>query len=331
MKKIMMIMLAGLLVLSFSSCSKSKETKAKVLKMSITSNENSSWYKAALKLNELIKEGTEGRYSIDVYPNEQLSGGSPAKGIENVQNGVTDVDLRSTIIYTIADPKFTVVSMPWMIPTFEEADSALNGKGGEAIFELARENGVVPLAFGESGYRQMTNNSRPIKTPEDFTGLKFRVPGIKMFLDLYSEFGADPTAMNFAEVFTALQQGTIDGQENPVDVVYDFKLNEVQKYLTISNYVYDALLLSVSENIWKKLSDEDKAVFQSAANEAMAYQKSLARDDSKGYLSQLEGEMEVNVLTPKEIAVFQEAVKPIYSKWEEILGLDLMMAFGYQK
>ncbi len=341
LKKTLTIILILALVLSLAACGgnepaagegeESEAVDPKVLKMNITISETSSWYQGAKKYKDLIEERTNGRYLIDIYPNEQLSGGNQTKGIENVQTGVTDVDIHSTIIYTVVDERFTAVNMPWMIPTYEEADAAIEGRGGELIFEIAKENGVIPLALGESGYRQITNNVRPIEKPSDLEHLKIRVPGIKMFLDLFDLLGADPTAMNFAEVFTALQQGTIDGQENPVDIISSSKLDEVQEYMTLTNYVYDALLLSVSTNLWDTLSDEDKVIFEEAAKEAMAYQKEVARVSNEEKIAELEKTMQVNELTPEQIDVFQEAMIPLYEQWEEILGLELMEAFGYQK
>ncbi len=333
LKKILNIIMIITLSFTFVACgSQNKENvKAKWVKLSITVSENSTWYEGAIKFKEIVEERTQGRYEVEIFSDEQLSGGNQVKGIENIQNGVSDIDIHSTIIYTIVDPRFTVLNMPWMIPTYEEADAALAGKGGELIFEIAKENGIVPLAFGESGYRQMTNNVRPIAKPSDFENLKIRVPGIEMFLDLFGLLGADPTAMNFSEVFTSLQQETIDGQENPVDIICSAKLEEVQKYLTMSNYVYDALLMSASTKLWDTLSDDDKVIFQEAAKEAMDLQKEIARQVNNEKIEYLEKEMQVNVLTPGEITTFQKAVAPLYVQWEEILGLELMEAFGYIK
>jgi len=339
-KKVLSFALIFVLAFSLAACGGGGDVadeggdepvEAKTLRLSITTSENSTWYEGAMKFKEIVEEETDGRYLVEIYPNEQLAGGNQMKGIENVQTGVTDVDIHSTIVYTIVDERFTALNMPWMIPTYEEADAAIDGTGGEMIFEIARENGVIPLALGESGYRQFTNNVRPITQPSDFEGLKIRVPGIQMFLDLFNMLGADPTSMNFAEVFTALQQGTIDGQENPVDIISSSKLDEVQDYMTLSNYVYDALLMSLSTNLYDSLSDEDKAIFEAAGKEAMAYQKERARIVNDEKVAALKETMEVNELTPEQIAVFQEEMIPLYEQWEEILGLELMEAFGYEK
>lgn len=308
-----------------------EEVEAVHLKMNMTTNENSTWYLGAMRFKEIVEEKTEGRYIIEIFPSEQLSGGNLRKGLEMVQTSTTDIDMHSTIIYTVMDPKFTVINMPWLIPTYEEADAVMNGEGGKAIFELAKENGVMPLAFGESGYRQVTNNIRPITEPADLNDIKMRVPGIKMFLDLYNEIGANPTTMDFAEVFTSLQQGTIDGEENPYDVIISAKLEEVQKYLTLWNYVYDAVLMSTSTKTWDMLSEEDKVVFQEAATEAMNYQKEENRLKDSENLAYLKEHMEVTKLTDEQVAVFKEVAKPVYVTYEEIIGMELLETFGYEK
>ena len=194
-KKRIALILALLIVLAFGvACSKptpapggespKEEVKPVRLKMSITVGENSSWFEGATKFKELIAERTNGKYIVDIFPSEQLSGGNTAKGVEMVQAGATDLDIHSTIIWTAIEPKLTVVNMPWLIPSYEEADAALNGKGKDVIFELVKAKGVTPLALGESGFRQVTNSKRPIKTPADVSNLKLRVPGIKMYVDL---------------------------------------------------------------------------------------------------------------------------------------------------
>lgn len=335
-RKLALLMAILLIVVSVVGCSSStagnsEEVKAVHLKMNLTTNENSTWFIGASKFKELVEERTNGKYIIDIFPSEQLSGGNQVKGLEMVQTNTTDVDIHSVAMYSILDPKFIVLYMPWLIPTYEEADAVIAGEGGKAVFKLAEENGVVPLAFGESGYRQITNNKRPIKSPADLEGIKLRVPGIKMFIDLYGVLGADPTSMNFAEVFTALQQGTIDGEENPLDIIKSSKFEEVQKYLSIWNYIYDPLLLSVSTGTWERLNDEEKVIFQECATEAMNYQKEQNRLRDEENLKYLEENMEVYKMTAEEIAAFKEASKPVYEAYEEIIGLDLLKAFGYQK
>ena len=227
---------------------KKAEQKKISIKMSVTTpSESSPWNIGAKKWAELVKERTNFRVEITTFPNEQLSSGNQQKGIEQVAAGVTGASLHSTIIYSVIEPKLAVVSMPWIMPNNAAVDKAMKGAPGEKVKDLIRAKGIEPLAFGENGFRHWTNSKRPLATPDDMKGLKIRVPGMKMYISLFKAMGADPTSMSFSEVFTALQQGTVDGQENPISVIYTTKLNEVQKYMTICNYSYDTIVLGVNK------------------------------------------------------------------------------------
>lgn len=173
-----------------------------------------------------------------------------------LRNGAIDISFHSNIIYSIMDERFGVISLPWLLPDYETVDEKLNGTGGEAINEILDEIGIVGLGFGENGFRQITNSKRPIKTPEDMEGLKIRIPGIKMYISLYKALGSDPQAMNFAEVFTSLQQKAIDGQENPTDIISSSKIYEVQEYLSVWNYSYDAIILGINKDKFESFDEK---------------------------------------------------------------------------
>jgi tripartite ATP-independent transporter DctP family solute receptor len=298
------------------------------MKMSVTTSDTSSWYEGAQMWADTVKEKTNGQVEIKIYPNEQLSNGNQAKGIEMLQGGSTDASLHSTIIYSVVDQKFSVVSMPWLLPTNEKADQAMEGKGGEMLKELVRSKGVEPLAFGENGFRQITNSKVAITSPDDMKGLKIRVPGMAMYLDLFKELGADPTAMNFAEVFTSLQQGTIDGQENPLNVITSSKLYEVQDHISLWNYSYDPLVLGVNKELYDSLDPETQTILRDAAVEAMAYQKKINREADAELLQLLKDEgMTVTELSDEQVKAFQDKMSPVYDKYTDIIGKDLLDAF----
>ena len=187
------------------------------LKLSLTPSESSVWMVAVDYFKEQVEEKTDGRYTISVYPSEQLAGGDLIKGVEMLLTGSTDIALNSVMNTSSFDPRLTVASMPWIFENgYDSVDEyVFNGEGADAIKDIFTELGVVPLAIGDNGFRQITNNVRPITTPEDLDGLKIRTPANSMYIDLFTLFGADPTSMNFSEVYTSLQNGTIDGQENP--------------------------------------------------------------------------------------------------------------------
>ncbi|MBA1335023.1 MAG: TRAP-type C4-dicarboxylate transport system, periplasmic component [Firmicutes bacterium] len=339
LKKSLVLMLAILMVVSLvAGCAQKgpsdgggqpkEEVKPVILKMSVTTPEGSSWTKGAYKFAELVKERTNGKVEVNVYPNEQLSGGNQGKGIEMLMTGATDLSFHSNIIYSIMDERFGVISLPWLLPTYEKADEKIKGAGGEKVAELLLEKNVVALGFGENGFRQITNNKRPIATPDDMKGLKIRVPGIKMYISLYKALGADPTAMNFAEVFTSLQQGAIDGQENPLDVIHSAKLYEVQKYISLWNYSYDAIILGMNKDKFESFDKETQDILRQAAIEACEYQVELNRANGEDQLAFFKEQgMQVTEVTDEQIKAFQEKVKPVYDEYEPIVGKELLDLF----
>lgn len=305
-----------------------KPDKKYDLKMAITVGESSTWYAAAKQFSDEVKEKTEGRINITLFPNEQLSGGDSGKGIELLIKGTTDLSYHSTIIYSIMDERLGIVSAPFLFKDFAAVDSALAGKGGEAIKNILREKGVEPLGFGQNGFRQVTNSVHTIKSADDIKGLKIRIPGIKMYVDLWQQLGADPTKMTFSEVFTSLQQGMIDGQENPIDVIHSAKLNEVQKYATLWNYSYDPLILGINKKLFDSLHADDQKVIQEAAARANEYQIKLAREKEAQQMDELsKAGMEFYTPTDQELETFKTAVEPIYQQYESIWGKELLDAF----
>ncbi|MER2262245.1 MAG: DctP family TRAP transporter solute-binding subunit, partial [Psychrobacillus sp.] len=319
-------------MLLLGACSGDGEAEAEgkeyKLKMSVTVNDSSTWYEAAQKLADDVSEETDGRIKIEVYPNEQLSGGDSGKAVEMLSKGSTDLTFNSTIIYSILDDRFGVASAPFLFNNTDEVDKVFQGKGGEMLAEVLEEKGVKPLGYGENGFRQITNGVKEIKTPDDLKGLKIRIPGITMYTDLYRTLGADPTTMTFSEVFTSLQQGTINGQENPIDVIHSSKLNEVQDYLTTWNYSYDPLVLGMNKKLFESMSPEDQELFTKLGKEAAEYQVKIAREKEAKQIEDLKKSgMQFYEPTEAEIAKFREAVDPVYEKYTDIWGEELLEAF----
>ena len=316
---------------SADSSGADSDGKSYKLKMSVTVNDSSTWYQAADKLAQDLDEETDGRIKIEVFPNEQLSNGDQGKGVELLTKGQTDLSLHSTIIYSILDDRFGVASAPFLFKDKDGVDKVFNGAGGEAIAEILNEKNVELLGFGENGFRQITNGKHEIKTPADMKSLRIRIPGITMYTDLYRTLGADPTTMAFSEVFTALQQGTIDGQENPIDVIHSSKLDEVQDYLTTWNYSYDPLVLGINKKLFDSMSKEDQELVKKLGKEAAEYQVELAREKEAKQIDELkDAGMQFYAPTDEELAQFAEAVQPVYDKYEDIWGKDLLDKFRDQ-
>lgn len=341
MRKVLSLILVAIMVLSIglTGCAPKTEQPAPdqggkpsgekvTLKFSTTTADTSTWTLGAKKFGELIAEKTDGRIEVKVYPNDQLSGGNQSKGIEMLMSGSTDITFHSNIIYSVMDERFGVISLPFLINDTATADKVLNGAGGEAINKILLEKNIVGLGFGENGFRQLTNSKKAIESPADMSGLKIRIPGIKMFISLYKALGADPITMNFGEVFTALQQGTIDGQENPTDVISSSKINEVQEYMTVWDYSYDSIIFGMNKAKFESFSAEDQKLIKEAAAEACEYQRQINREKAETQTQEfIDGGMKVNKLTDEQKATFKEAVQSVYTEYEPIMGKELIDAF----
>lgn len=297
----------------------------------ITTGNTSTWHEGAELFAEQVEEGSDGRISVNIFPNEQLSNGDTVAGLEQLMNGEKDLSFNSTIIYASIDPKFGAVNAPFLYTDLEQARQTLEETGIEAYTEASAEHGVQLLAMGESGFRQLTNSTRPVRTPEDLNAVKIRIPGIGLFDDIYQSMGANPTTMSFSEVFTSLQQGTIDGQENPVDIIYTSGLSEVQDHLTMWNYVYDPLILGMNKEVFDSLSEEDQELVTTAAQEAAELQITNNRDREAEQLEELRGEMEVTELTEEEVSGFRDAMSPVYDDYQDVWGEDLTEAVTPQE
>jgi C4-dicarboxylate transporter DctM subunit len=292
----------------------------------ITTGNTSTWYEGAELFAEQVEEESDGRMTVNIFPNEQLSGGDTVAGLEQLMNGEKELSFNSTIIYAGIDPQFGAVNAPFLYSDLEQARGVLEETGIEAYREISAEKNVQLLAMGESGFRQLTNSVRPIHTPEDLRGVKFRIPGIGLFDDIYQQLGANPTTMAFSEVFTALQQGTIEGQENPIDIIYTSGLEEVQDHLTVWNYVYDPLILGMNKDVYDALSPEDQAIVEEAAVAAAELQIQNNREREAGQLEELKGTMEVVELTTEESDAFRDAMNPVYDDYQDVWGEDLITA-----
>lgn len=297
------------------------------LKFSVTTPNTSTWTLGAKKFAELVEERSDGQIKVRVYPNDTLSGGSQAKGVEQLIVGIADFTFHSNIIYSVMDEKFGVISLPFLFDSVEDADKKLAGAGGQAIRDLCTSKGIVALGFGENGMRQLTSNKRA-RNLEEIKGQKIRIPAMKMYNALYNALGTQPLTMNFTEVFTALQQGTIDGQENPLDTINSAKIQEVQKYLTAWDYSYDIIILGMNKKLFDGMPAELQKIIQDAATEACDYQKQINRERNAQYLEAFaKGGMTIDHLTPEARAEFKKATQPVYDAYEPIMGKELIDAF----
>jgi tripartite ATP-independent transporter DctP family solute receptor len=277
----------------------------------------------------LVKEYTDGKVNVKVYPNAQLVGGDQMRQAEMVSSGAIDFMLNSTINIAPIIPECNAFSLPFMFPSYEAVDAVTSSKGGEMVFDALENYNMVGLAWGENGFRELTNNVRPIAHPDDMKGLKIRVV-TPIYVDIMRALGANAIAMNWGEVFTALQQGTIDGQENPiVGIIIPNKIYEVQDYLTNWHYSYDALILAVNKDVWNGFDPQIQEQVKKAAMDAMHWQvhdvSRVGLGDGIEFLK--EQGMTITDPTPEQLAAFRERTKAVYDEWSEKVGKEVVAAF----
>lgn len=315
------------LALGLAGMAMAGTASAQNLRLSHNTGDATTWHKGAERFAELLKERSSGM-NVRVFANAQLTGGDQMKQAEMVSRGSLDFVVTSAINVTPLVPEMAVFSLPYLYSSYEDVDATTNGEPGERMKEIMEKHDIVVLAWGENGFREVTNSVRPIKTPDDLKGLKMRVAG-PMYIDVMNALGANPQQMQWTETFSALQQKVVDGQENPIGaVIIPQRVYEVQKYLTSWHYSYDPIFLGVSKKLWSSWDDEKKELVRKAAEEAMAYQKKLTRESTaKGIAFLREKGMEVYEPTTEELAAFRAATKSAFDTWAAKVGPDLVATF----
>lgn len=296
------------------------------LRFAMSVGANSPWTRGAQRFADNVSAATDGRIAITVFPDGQLSNGNQIAEFELLQNGTVDFTFHSSIILSTFDPRFSLFSMPWIAPS-EEALFALMDGAGKEVWEGLGKVGVKPLGgYSSSGFRQLTNNVRPVSTPADLSGLTLRVPGLKLYQGIFNTFGVSPVPTSFGELYGALQQGVVNGQENPISLIYVSRFHEVQKYITIWNYSADSIGILTNQALWDGLSPKEQEVFTAAAAEAAAWHRQEQAAADKQFLEEIGKSLEVVTLSPEQIAAFREAMQPIYDEWAPVIGAELLAA-----
>jgi tripartite ATP-independent transporter DctP family solute receptor len=328
MKRLLLVILALACAVVSAAAPAAAQYKAE-FKNSLVVGPAGPWGEAAIKFADLLKERTQGRINVKNYFAGQLFAGKQTNEFLLLNQGVADFALGSTINWSPQIKELNLFAMPFMYPSYKSLDAVENGEPGQHLWKLIEAKGVIPLAWGENGFREITNSKRPVRKPEDLEGLKVRVVGSPIFIDTFRALGANPVNMNWGEAQTAFQTGTVDGQENPVvSVIQPFKLWTVHKNITLWHYAIDPLILGVSKITWDSLSPADREIVKKTAVEVMAAQKQGARAGLDGSLEAVEAlrknGMEVVMLSPAELAAFKAKTKPVYDKWVNEVGADLV-------
>jgi TRAP-type transport system periplasmic protein len=278
------------------------------------------YHLGALKFAELVAKKTGNRVKIDVYPSTQL--GNERDMVEGLQLGTIDLVVTSTGPLGGFVPQMFVVDLPFLFRDREHAYKVLDGPIGRELLDAFSAKGIKGLAFWENGFRHITNNVRPIEKPEDLKGIKLRTMENKVHLASFRAFGASPTPMAWSEVYTALQQKTIDGQENPVAIVFHQKIYEVQKYLALTGHFYSPTPILMSLKVFNGLPQDIQKIMLDTALECATYERNLLRDSEAKQLAEVKAKG-LLVTTPNK-KPFQEAAASVYKEYRDQFGKEMI-------
>ena len=299
-------------------------------KMSLVLGTAFPWGKGGEIWADMVRERTAGRINIKLYPGTSLVQGDQTREFSAIRQGVIDMAIGSTINWSPQVKELNLFSMPFLMPDFQAIDALTQGEVGKDLFSILDKAGVMPLAWGENGFREVSNSKHAIKKPEDLKGMKIRVVGSPLFLDTFTALGANPTQMSWADAQPALASGAVDGQENPMAIFTAAKLHSVgQKYLTMWGYVADPLIFVVNKEVWNSWTEADRAIVKQAAIDAGKQEITIARtgliEADKPVQKQIEGlGVTITTLTPEERDAFVKATRSVYDKWKAQIGTGLV-------
>ncbi|MBA4329229.1 MAG: C4-dicarboxylate ABC transporter [Polaromonas sp.] len=299
-------------------------------KMSLVLGPPTPWGMAGQIWADLVKERTAGRINIKLFPGVSLVQGDQTREFSALRQGVIDMAVGSTINWSPQIKELNLFSLPFLMPDYQAIDALTQGDVGKQIFATVDKAGAVPLAWGENGYREVTNSKKPIRSPEDLKGMKFRVVGSPIYSDMFSAMGANPTQMSWADAQPALSSGAVDGQENPLFLFTVLKMHTVgQKFVTTWGYVADPLIFVVNKDVFASWTPADQAIVRQAAIDAGKQEIVLARkgltEADKPLLKEIAAMgVTVTQLTPAEREAFVKATRPVYDKWKNTVGADLV-------
>lgn len=301
------------------------------LKMSSTVGEQSNAVVMAKEFAKRVKEATNGNIKIRVYPSDQLSGGNMSKGVEMLRSGGIDCAFEPVDVMAVLDKSLLALSIPWIFKDYQDAENKLNGAGGEYVKKVLRKQGIEPLGFIHNGFRQLTNSKKAVSKPEDLQAMKLRVPGGDVFVKFFKVYGADPVAMSFSELFTALQQGTVDGQENGYDLIVANKFYEAQKHMTPWNYSYGSFGLVFNKDTWDKFDENTKKLLQQIAADVCRQGNKNVVDGEKAKRKIIEDYgVVITDLTPEQLQAFKDKLGDYYKEVKQTYGEEACKALGIQ-
>jgi tripartite ATP-independent transporter DctP family solute receptor len=322
-----LLLRAGLAAIAFAALgvASAQDVKDRTIKFATQNPKGHPIVMGMEKFAEIVNAKSGGKMKVNLFPGGTLGGDAP--NISALQGGTLEMVVMNSGILASQVKEFAVFDFPFMFANPQEADAVVDGPFGKMMLDKLAAKNIHGLAYWELGFRNITNSRRPLTKVEDISGLKLRVIPNAINVDWVTALGANPTPMAFPEVYAALDQKAIDGQENPVTVINANKFYEVQKHLAITNHQYNPQTVIVSKKLWDSLSGAEKKILADAAVEAAAFQRKASREQSGQALDNLKKNgMQVTEFSPAEMAKFREKMKPVLDKHAASVGPEVVSA-----
>ena len=276
-----------------------------------STTETSTWADGGRKFGELMEKATGGKVKVNIYAADQLTNGNQSEGIQALMNGdPVQISMHSNLIYSAFDPRFNVVSLPFIYDSYDDADAKFDGEAGDKLKEILSSYGLHCMGIAENGFRELTNSKHEVKTVDDMKNLKIRVAGSNLLMECYKRWGADATNMNWSETYTALQQNTVEGQENPLPAIDAASVQEVQPYCSMWDAIYDCLFFCINQDLYDTLTPEQQAVVDECGQKAVEYERYINRSGDEEIKTRWQSKNGVTITDKDDMDIdsFKEAV-----------------------
>jgi tripartite ATP-independent transporter DctP family solute receptor len=314
----MLVFVCALIIVMLSGVTFGAANSYKI-RAGIGLNDQSADYKCLVSFKKIVEQQTNKAITVDVYPSSQL--GDDVGMMEALQLGVQEMTWPTSSPVATFVNEFKVFDLPFLFPSSGAVDYVVDGPVGKSLLNKLTVKGIIGLGYGEMGYRNLTNNIRSVKKPEDLKGIKIRTMENPVHIAVMKALGAKPTAMPFGELYSALQQGVVDAQETPWSVTCDSKFYEVQKYASDIKYVYGPSVLMISKKFWDKLPNNMQSIVKEAAAKICKLNRSMKRKQEAEYVKLLKSELEYTEMSSEQLAQFQKAAQPVYKQFSDINDL----------
>lgn len=339
LRKITVILLCLVLIFSVSGCGDSGKTAAPAgtntapaekikIKIGCDNTSGGPWDLGFKEFMKVVEKKIPGKVEFQYYPDGQLSNNDQRTTMEMLQTGTVHIAAFLPSIFEQFDQRWQIYGMPYLFENTAQARASCDGEAGKYMLSLLDGKGIKGLALWEQGWRHLTTSKKPVKVPADIKGMKIRVMDSPSFIAMMEGLGALPLVTSMGELYTALQQGAADGQENPLTTIARRKLNEAQDYLTMTGHTYNPLILGINKKFFDSLPADVQKALTEAAVETIAFERAAVDAEDTKYKEELKKTLEVIELTPDEIKQWKDATKGVLPKFKETIGKDVLDKFG---